>query len=167
MRFEFATANRILFGPGTCAKVPVLAVFIGKCAFVVTVSLERCSKFLDRLSVWGLSICYYVVKEVFIRNNVILATRNMKEFDSQLVIGFGGGSALDTGKAIAALMTNTRDPLDYLEVIGGGRTLENLSIPSIAIPTTSGTGSEVTRNAVIAVPEKHIKLSLPSPFLLP
>jgi alcohol dehydrogenase class IV len=83
------------------------------------------------------------------------------------VIGFGGGSALDTGKAAAALMMNPGDPLDYLEVVGSGRPLQNASAAYIAIPTTAGTGSEVTRNAVITLPEKRIKVSLRSPYMLP
>ena len=83
------------------------------------------------------------------------------------MIGFGGGSALDTGKAAAALMANPGDPLDYLEVVGSGRPLQNPSAAFIAIPTTAGTGSEVTRNAVINLPEKRIKVSLRSPHMLP
>jgi alcohol dehydrogenase class IV len=84
-----------------------------------------------------------------------------------LVIALGGGSVLDAGKAIAALMTNPGDPLDYLEVVGQGRALRIPAAPCIAIPTTAGTGSEVTRNAVLGVPEQRLKVSLRSPLLLP
>ena len=84
-----------------------------------------------------------------------------------LVIGFGGGSVIDTGKAIAALLTNPGDVLDYLEVIGRGQTLTQPSAPYIAIPTTAGTGSEVTRNAVLASPEHKVKVSMRSAFMLP
>jgi alcohol dehydrogenase class IV len=79
----------------------------------------------------------------------------------------GGGSAIDCGKAIAALLTNDGDLLDYLEVIGLGKALVHPSAPFIAIPTTAGTGSEVTRNAVIGSPEHKVKASLRSPFMLP
>jgi alcohol dehydrogenase class IV len=85
----------------------------------------------------------------------------------QAVIACGGGSALDAGKAIAALAANGGDPLDYLEVIGRGRKLERPSLPFVAIPTTAGTGAEVTRNAVLASPEAGVKASLRSPLMLP
>jgi len=84
-----------------------------------------------------------------------------------VIIAIGGGSTIDTGKAVAALMTNEGDLFDYLEVIGLGKQLKNPSAPYIAIPTTAGTGAEVTRNAVISSPEHKVKVSLRSHFLLP
>jgi alcohol dehydrogenase class IV len=84
-----------------------------------------------------------------------------------LIISLGGGSAIDAGKAIAAIMTNPGELSDYLEVIGRGQTLSQPSAPFIAIPTTAGTGSELTRNAVLASPEHRVKVSLRSPFMLP
>ena len=73
-----------------------------------------------------------------------------------LVIGVGGGSVIDAAKAIAALATNSGEPLDYLEVVGRGCAFENAPAPFIAVPTTAGTGSEVTRNAVLGVPEHRV-----------
>jgi alcohol dehydrogenase class IV len=96
-----------------------------------------------------------------------MATRIARDHESRVIIGVGGGATLDTGKAAAAFLNNPGEPLAYLEVVGTGRKLENPSIPYIAIPTTAGTGSEVTRNAVITIPEKRLKASLRSPFLLP
>src|SRR5262249_17861004 len=84
-----------------------------------------------------------------------------------LLLRVGGRSARDLGKAISALHTNDGDPLDYLEVVGRGQKLERAAAPYIAVPTTAGTGSEVTRNAVLEVPEKKIKVSLRSPSMLP
>ena len=167
MRFEFATSNRILFGPGLISEVPALAASLGKRAFIVTSSLQRCTPLREGLLALGLSLEFILVKKEPDLDSIILATRNMQEFNCQLVIGFGGGSALDTGKAAAALIANPGDPLDYLEVIGSGRHLQNPSAAFIAIPTTAGTGSEVTRNAVITLPEKRIKVSLRSPYMLP
>ena len=80
-----------------------------------------------------------------------------------MVLGIGGGSVLDAGKAIAALMSNPGDIYNYLEVVGQGQALSHPSAPYIAIPTTAGTGTEATRNAVLAVSERRIKVSLRSP----
>ena len=88
-----------------------------------------------------------------------------KTENCDLVIGFGGGSTLDAAKAIAAMLTNGGDLLDYIEIIGRGKKLTKWSAPFIAIPTTAGTGSEVTRNAVLASPEHKLKVSLRSPLL--
>jgi alcohol dehydrogenase class IV len=98
---------------------------------------------------------------------VRLGVRVAKEQDCDLVISVGGGSAIDAGKAIAALIPNSGDLLGYLEVIGRGKPLENPSAPFIAVPTTAGTGSEVTRNAVLASPEHGVKASLRSASMLP
>lgn len=84
-----------------------------------------------------------------------------------MVLGLGGGSAIDTGKAIAALVTNPGNVIDYLEVIGKGQHLIHAPLPYIAIPTTAGTGAEVTKNAVLESPEQGVKISLRSPLMLP
>jgi alcohol dehydrogenase class IV len=167
MRFEFTTSNRIIFGPGTLEEVPEIARILGQHAFVVTASLERIDNLLKRLIAKGLNVIEFVVNnepEIMI---VEMATRIARESNCDLIIGIGGGSTLDTGKAVAALLNNPGSLLDYLEIVGSGRTFKNPSAPYIAIPTTAGTGSEVTRNAVLAIPEQHIKVSLRSPYLLP
>ena len=84
-----------------------------------------------------------------------------------LVIAVGGGSVIDTGKAVAAMLTNPGDVLDYLELVGGGKPLLRPGVPFIAVPTTAGTGTEATRNAVLGVPEHAVKASLRGLFLLP
>jgi alcohol dehydrogenase class IV len=83
------------------------------------------------------------------------------------VVACGGGSVIDAGKAIAALVTNQRPILDYLEIVGRGQPLTEAPLPFVAIPTTAGTGAEVTRNAVLGVPEHRVKVSLRSPRMLP
>jgi alcohol dehydrogenase class IV len=90
-----------------------------------------------------------------------------KRQDCDFVISIGGGSVIDAGKAAAAMLTNQGDLLDYLEVIGKGKALTRPSAPFIAIPTTAGTGSEVTRNAVLGSPQHRVKVSLRSPLMLP
>ena len=93
--------------------------------------------------------------------------RRVREAACDVVVALGGGSAIDAGKAIACVANNGGEPLDFLEVVGKGRAIETASLPFIAVPTTAGTGSEVTRNAVLASPEHGVKASLRSPMMLP
>jgi len=168
MRFEFATATRIIFGPGTLDQVGELAVEMGKRALVVAGRTgAREAPVLDALDTQGIaSVIFSVAGEPTVEL-VRQGTQRAQEANCDFVIGVGGGSVLDTAKAIAALMTNSGDLFDYLEVIGQGRPLGKHSAPLIAIPTTAGTGAEVTRNAVLASPEQHVKVSLRSPLMLP
>src|SRR6185436_10728644 len=83
-----------------------------------------------------------------------------RSHDADLLIGFGGGSAIDAAKAIAALLTNKGDLFDYLEVVGKAQPLTQAALPCIAVPTTAGAGAEVTRNAVLLSPEHRVKVSL-------
>jgi alcohol dehydrogenase class IV len=91
----------------------------------------------------------------------------VRDAGCDVVISLGGGSAIDTGKAIAAVATNGGEPLDFLEVVGKGRAIAAAPLPFIAVPTTAGTGSEVTRNAVLGSTEHGVKASLRSPLMLP
>jgi alcohol dehydrogenase class IV len=81
------------------------------------------------------------------------------------VLGFGGGSAVDVAKAVAILAPDGAAPLDHLEVIGGARPFTRPGLPCVAVPTTAGTGSEVTRNAVLT--GEGVKASLRSSLMLP
>ena len=83
------------------------------------------------------------------------------------VVSIGGGSVIDSGKAIAAIATNGGRPIDYMEVIGDGKAMTLPALPYIAIPTTSGTGAEASKNAVVASMEHQVKVSLRSEFMLP
>lgn len=167
MRFEFATASKIIFGPGTRMVIPELVATLWDNAYVITDSRERVEFLLDGLLVKNISTEVFLVEREPELSTILLATRSYKDSGCNLVIALGGGAVLDTGKAVAALAVNPGDPFDYLEIVGTGLILETPSAPCIAIPTTAGTGSEVTRNAVISIPEKRIKVSLRSPFLLP
>src|SRR5205807_1205659 len=100
-------------------------------------------------------------------NDVISGAARARDASCEIVIGFGGGSSLDAAKAISALLTNSGELLDYLEVIGRAQPLAHPAAPCIAIPTTAGTGSEVTRNAVLASPSHRLKVSLRNPLMLP
>ncbi len=168
MLFEFATATRIIFGPGTVRQAGPLAAGFGQRAFVVTGSRpERAAVLLAGLEEKGVQAVVYSVAGEPTMDTARQATAQARQAACDLVIGFGGGSALDTAKAVAALLTNGGDPMDYAEVIGRGQTFTRPSLPFLAIPTTAGTGAEVTKNAVIGSIEHGYKASLRSPLLLP
>lgn len=162
--FEFATANRIIFGAGKLSDLPRLIDENVKHLFLVrggsSDAIPLVSEMLALLVVTEFEVHGEPTIEL-IRAGVETA-RNC-----DMVIGVGGGSVLDTGKAIAALVTNPGEVMDYLEVVGKGQPLVNAPLPYIAIPTTAGTGSEVTRNAVIEVTGENVKVSLRSPLMLP
>jgi alcohol dehydrogenase class IV len=168
MHFEFATATRIIFGEGSFNKIGSLSAEVGRRAFVAC-GLDRSRGEAIReilLLARVESVLFPVQGEPtidLISTGMALAQRS----ECDMVIGFGGGSAIDCGKAIAALLTNPGDLLDYLEVIGRGKTIVEKSAPFIAIPTTAGTGTEVTRNAVLGSPAHKMKVSLRSPVMLP
>ncbi|MEY4385197.1 MAG: hypothetical protein RLY20_480 [Verrucomicrobiota bacterium] len=168
MPIEFVTANRILFGAGTLHDIGSVAASFGKRALVVTGSEPgRAAKLISLLNQSGLGAVVFPVRGepelATVKEGVAIAKRE----GCELVISFGGGSAIDAGKAIAAMLTNPGKLLDYLEIIGRGETLRQSPAPFIAIPTTAGTGAEVTRNAVLASPEHRVKVSLRSPLMLP
>jgi alcohol dehydrogenase class IV len=161
--FEFATATRIVFGEGAVREVAAAARQMGSRAMVVTgQSAERARWLADELDAVGYSIEGEPTVEAAREG-----ARVAQGARCTVVIGFGGGSAIDGGKAIAALAANSGEPLAYLEVIGRGRALERPPLPFIAVPTTAGTGSEVTRNAVLQSTEHRVKASLRSPLMLP
>jgi len=168
MRFEFATATRIVFGAGAVGNVAPSAKQMGRRVLVVEgVPPERTTPLIAQLEAAGLKCSRFALEGEPTIDLVRAGVRQAGQEQSDMVIGFGGGSAIDAGKAIAALLTNRRDPLEYLEVVGEGRNLTEPSAPFIAVPTTSGTGAEVTRNAVLASKEHKVKASLRSPLMLP
>ncbi|MBO9309430.1 MAG: iron-containing alcohol dehydrogenase [Chloroflexi bacterium] len=167
-RFEFMTAGRIVFGDGILRELPSLAEPFGERALVVTGgNVRRAAPVLELLESASIACEVFSVSgEPTVQAACDGATK-ARAFRAQLVIGVGGGSALDAAKAIAALATNQGDPLDYLEVVGKAQPLINAPLPYIAIPTTAGTGSEATRNAVLTVEAQRMKVSLRSPLMLP
>lgn len=168
MRFEFAAATRILFGSGALGEVGSLAAEMGRRAFVITgQTLERAVPLLEALAKEGVESITFQVSGEPTTDVALDGVRRARKTGCDLVIGIGGGSVLDTGKAVAALLTNRGELLDYLEVIGRGQPLTHAAAPYIAIPTTAGTGSEVTRNAVLASPQHRVKVSMRSPLMLP
>lgn len=168
MRFEFATTTHIIFGPGTIQDVAPLATEMGKHAFVVTGrNLERAKPLLKELNEQGIEYVTFSVAGEPTTTIAKTGVEQARKAKSDLVISIGGGSALDTGKVIAAMLTNIGELEDYLEVVGHGKPLTQSPVPYIAIPTTAGTGAEVTRNAVLGVPERQVKVSMRSPLMPP
>jgi alcohol dehydrogenase class IV len=168
MRFEFATAGRILFGEGSVRDVAPAAAAMGRRALVVTgASADRAAPLVAALEAVGVVCPRFAVPGEPTVELVREGAGYARAERCDLVISMGGGSAIDGGKALAVMLSNPGDPLDYLEVIGRGMPLANPSAPFIAIPTTAGTGSEVTRNAVLASPEHRVKASLRSASMLP
>ena len=167
-RFEFATATRILFGRGVLKELAPITGGLGERALVVTgVEEARAGALFETLAHHGVTFESFSVREEPTVSLVQSGVENARGSGIDLVIGFGGGSAIDCGKAIAALCTNPGEAIDYLEVIGHGQKLSVAPLPFIAIPTTAGTGAEVTSNAVLGSPEHSVKVSLRSPRMLP
>jgi alcohol dehydrogenase class IV len=166
--FEFATATRIIFGNSRIRELPVIAKRYGQRILLVGGrSKKRTASVKTMLADAGFSVtCYSVTAEPTIEaitEGVLEAGKG----GCQMVVGMGGGSVIDAAKAIAALMKNPGDIMQYLEVIGEGKPLTKPAAPFIAIPTTAGTGAEVTSNAVLGSPAHHVKVSLRHPSMLP
>jgi alcohol dehydrogenase class IV len=166
--FEFATAGRIIFGRGTLKELAPAAITFGKRAIVITgQNTERAGPVLQLLKKAGLEARSFSIPGEPPIPTIQDGVAKARELGAEFVIGFGGGSAIDAAKAIAALLTNPGDIFDYLEVIGKAHPLKHHPLPCIAIPTTAGTGAEVTRNAVLLSPEHRVKVSLRHPMMLP
>jgi alcohol dehydrogenase class IV len=168
LAFELAAPARIVFGAGTVREVGGIAGGLGRQALLVGGKSRRQEAAVTQpLAAAGVRWTAFSVDGEPTVDLARAGAAAARAAGCDLVIGFGGGSALDAAKAIAALAANGGDPLDYLEVVGRGQPLTRPSLPLIAIPTTAGTGSEVTRNAVLASPEHGLKASLRSPLMLP
>ncbi|MCC7209473.1 MAG: iron-containing alcohol dehydrogenase [Anaerolineae bacterium] len=167
-KFEFAAAGRIVFGAGALKEAPGIAAELGQRALLVirgpSADAERLTGLLAEKNI---PFAAFIVEHEPTVGLALEGVHAAHDFGADVVIGLGGGSVIDTGKAIAALATNPGDPLDYLEVIGRGQQITKAPLPYLAAPTTAGTGADVTRNAVLASPEHRVKVSLRSPLMLP
>jgi len=167
--FELATAGRVVFGAGAQRQVAAAVAATGARAvlLVTGASTARAATLTADLAAAGLAVTAFAIggePTVDVARAGVAAARAA---GAGAVVAMGGGSALDGGKAIAALAVNDGDALDYLEVVGAGKALARPPLPFFAVPTTAGTGSEVTRNAVLSVPGARVKASLRSPLMLP
>ncbi|MBP8305444.1 MAG: iron-containing alcohol dehydrogenase, partial [Phycisphaerae bacterium] len=167
MSFEFATATQIVFGPGMIQRVPHAAARMGRRALLVTGQDARRSTALNEAVTSAGLVC--TVFHTGGEPSVPMAEKAVgqaRQDQVDLVIAIGGGSAIDLAKVVAAMLTNEGDLACYLEVVGQGRPLAHRCVPWIAIPTTAGTGAEVTCNAVLGVPQHGRKVSIRSPLML-
>lgn len=167
VRFEFATAGRILFGPGYASALPgVCREMGGRAALFAGAPAGVVAELAAGIEGQGVSVSVFAVPVEPGFDAAAESADALREGSFDLVIGLGGGSAIDLAKASAALAANGGALEDYMEVVGKGRPLEKPPLPVVAVPTTAGTGSEVTRNAVLTSPE-GVKASLRSPLMLP
>ncbi len=167
IHFDFASANRILFGSGTILEIKASVAEHARVLLVQGPDSANAARIQALLEEKKCQVTGYVVRGEPTIASVNSAIGLARSGQLEWVIAVGGGSVMDTGKAVAAMATNPGEITDYLEVIGQGRALTNPSLPMVAVPTTAGTGSEVTRNAVIAAPEGKMKVSLRGTYLLP
>lgn len=168
MIFEFTTANRIIFGVGTARQAGELASKLGSNALVVTGSAADRNGFIFHdIKTRGLDCVHFSIPKEPTVAMILSGVEKAVEAGCDLVVAIGGGSVIDGGKAIAALMTNPGNAIDYLEVVGKGMPISNPPAPAIVLPTTAGTGAEVTRNSVLLSEEHRVKVSMRSPLMLP
>ncbi len=163
MDFSFRVP-RIAFGVGSSAQLPGLAAGLGERPFVITGSApDRVADALGPLASRPSGVVSGEPTIDAVRHLTGLA----RDAHADLVVAIGGGSVLDAGKAVAMLVGNGTDPMDHLEIVGAGHPITRASLPLIAVPTTAGTGSEATANAVLTSPDDSIKASLRSPSMIP
>lgn len=162
--FTFATAATIIFGPGRASELAAVTAGLGSRPFVCTGSRpERHAALLASL---GSAEVFAIDREPTV-DLVRRGAEAARSRGADVIVGIGGGSVMDAAKIIAALVANGGDPLDYAEVIGRGLPLVKRALPCVAVPTTAGTGSEVTANGVVTSPAHGVKVSLRSPSMLP
>jgi alcohol dehydrogenase class IV len=163
--FEFATAGRIVVGPGRAQELPGVLAGLGSRVLLVTgADPARHGGLLASL---GPAATVFPVAAEPTVELVRAAVAVARARGADVIAAIGGGSVIDTGKAVAILLANGGDPLDYLEVVGSGQAITRPAVPCVAVPTTAGTGAEVTANAVLAVPSHRVKASLRSPLMIP
>jgi alcohol dehydrogenase class IV len=167
VRFDLAVPTDVRFGAGRVSEVPQALVELGANRVMVITgrTTSRADAIRSTLDEAGISTMVFGVAAEPSIERVRAAVALLAEAGCDAVLGFGGGSALDVAKAAAVLATSGSDPMDHLEVIGAGRRIERAGLPCVAVPTTAGTGSEVTRNSVLS--GGGVKASLRSPLLLP
>ncbi|MFC9807108.1 iron-containing alcohol dehydrogenase [Streptomyces griseoaurantiacus] len=159
---------RVHFGPGSRALLPEVVAPHGRRVFAVVdpflASTPHVTAVLDALTAAGLEVCAYtgITPELPV-GTLDDAARRAREFGARVVLAIGGGSALDAAKLIALLCVHEGPPERYY----GENLVPGPVLPVVAVPTTAGTGSEVTPVAVVSDPDRELKVGVSSPFLVP
>lgn len=158
--FEILTAGRVVFGRGRaeCAGAAVRA--FGSRAILLRGSHPAADRLAAALRADGATVEEIRQKGEPLIDDLDAAVARGRALRADIVVALGGGSVIDMGKAVAALIPAARPAMSYLEVVGEGRPLDAAPLPLVALPTTAGTGAEVTKNAVIGVPSHGRKVSL-------
>ncbi|WP_153824796.1 iron-containing alcohol dehydrogenase [Polyangium spumosum] len=172
MKFSFRTTPEIHFGAGSLAEAPAAVARLGRRCLLVSgrFSLERSGKLAqieDGLRAQGVALSRYRVDG---EPDLVVAdegARVAREGGCDVVLAIGGGSVIDAAKAAAALATNEGAAIDYVEAVGAGKSITRAPLPLVAVPTTAGSGSEVTKNSVLRVPELRVKRSIRSDLMVP
>lgn len=168
INFQFATSSQIFFENGSFKKVPDLLRKLGSKVLIVTgkkpILGNQLSEWLQQINIRSEIFHVYSEPTTY---DIEQGTALAQKTGCNVVVGVGGGSVIDSAKAIAALATNAGELTDYLEIIGKGQKLDKAPLPNIAIPTTAGTGAEVTKNAVIKSTKHNVKVSLRSDLMFP
>ncbi len=168
MLFQFQTAGRIFFGCGEAARLGAVAAEWGRrVLFMTGRHPERWDDLRAQLAAQRLDATVWRIETEPTVAMIDRAVATARETGADVVVAVGGGSVIDAGKAVAAMLANDGSLMDYLEIVGRGRALTQPSQPCIAVPTTAGTGAEVTRNAVLSAVSHKVKVSLRSPFMMP
>lgn len=170
--FLFYCPTKIRFGTGAIDHLPDLIEKNGNRCFVIS-NADRHEKrgihsiLKEKLHARNLEIRLHNIQGEPDCELVDRLTEDARNFKPSTIVGLGGGAALDTAKAVAGMFPHQGSILSCLESIGEGKQLELPALPLIAVPCTAGTGSEVTKNAVIASKAHRRKASLRSPLLYP
>jgi alcohol dehydrogenase class IV len=168
--FSFECPRGIYFGPGARKNLPWLLESIGKKVLVLTgqkwLVQSGWKKKLEKL-LQSFQCEFFPCRpgEPTIES-IDTLRKETAGFQPDVLLAVGGGSVIDTAKALSALIPLNESPSEYLEGVGAGKLLSSPGLPWIAVPTTSGTGAEVTKNSVIRATAKGAKKSFRSPFLI-
>jgi alcohol dehydrogenase class IV len=166
--FDLTLPPRISFGPGQVAALPATVAGLGARVLVITgATPSRVQATISPLRAGADALEVVTVAGEPTIDDARAATATGRALGADVVVAIGGGSPIDLAKAAAMLLGNGGDPMDYIEVVGRGQPITRAPLPLVAVPTTAGTGAEVTANAVLTVPDHAVKASLRHPLMIP